>query len=52
MVGPVLILLAMFVAGPIALFLVAAIWSALFGWMLVDDADQRVAGGDAQPSVP
>ena len=41
MVGVVLVLLVMFVAGPIGLFLVAAIWSAIFGWLVGGDADQR-----------
>jgi hypothetical protein len=49
MIGVVLILIVMFVAGPIGLFLVAAIWSALFGWMVGDDADQR-GNADAQAS--
>ena len=41
MIGVVLVLLVMFVAGPIGLFLVAAIWSAIFGWLVGGDADQR-----------
>ena len=45
--GVVLVLLAMFVAGPIGLFLVGAIWSAVFGWFVTDDADTRAAGSDA-----
>ena len=40
-VGVVLILLFMFVVGPIGLFLVAGIWSAFFGWLLVDDTERR-----------
>ena len=40
--GAVLLLIAMFVVGPIGLFLVGAIWSGLFGWMLVEDeTDER-----------
>ena len=42
-VGPILILLVLFVIGPIALFVAGALWSALFGWSLVDDADTRAA---------
>ena len=34
MVGVVLILLVLFVIGPIGLFVVGAIWSALIGWLL------------------
>lgn len=41
MVGVVLILLFMFVVGPIGLFIVAGLWSAFFGWMLVDDTERR-----------
>ena len=48
MVGVVLILLAMFVVGPIGLFVVAGIWSALFSWLLVDDTERREA--NPQPS--
>lgn len=43
MVGVVLVLLALFVAGPIGLFVVGALWSGLFGWLVSDDAE-------AQPS--
>jgi hypothetical protein len=45
-VGVVLVLLAMFVAGPIALFVVGAIWSALFGWSASEDAHVRAEGAD------
>jgi len=41
--------LVMFVAGPIGLFLVGAIWSAVFGWLVGDTVDQR-DGADAQAS--
>jgi hypothetical protein len=48
MVGVVLVLLAMFVVGPILVFLGGAIWSAFFGWAMVestqaDDADAAAA---------
>lgn len=50
-VGVVLILLFMFVVGPIGLFIVAGIWSAFFGWLLVDDTERREgAGSEAQTS--
>ena len=41
MLGVVLILLFMFVVGPIGLFVVAGIWSALFSWSLVDDTERE-----------
>jgi hypothetical protein len=47
MLGVVLIVLALVVVGPIAVMLGGAIWSALFGWLLVDDADQRAEGQPA-----
>jgi hypothetical protein len=47
MVGVVLILLFMFVVGPIGLFVVAGIWSAVFGWSLVDDTERRAGAAEA-----
>jgi hypothetical protein len=47
-IGVVLLILAMAVVGPVGLFLVGAIWSALTGWMLADDAERRAEG---QPST-
>ena len=44
MVGVVLVLLAIFVVGPIGLFVVGAVWSALNGWLMSADADDRAAG--------
>ncbi len=44
MVGVVLILLVIFVVGPIGLFIVGGIWSALTGWLMSADADDRAAG--------
>ncbi len=44
MVGVVLILLALFVVGPIAIFAGGAIWSALMGWESSEDADARAGG--------
>ena len=40
MPGAVALLIVMFILGPIALFLGGAIWSGLFGWMLVDETDE------------
>jgi hypothetical protein len=42
-IGVVLILLVIFVAGPIGLFVVGGVWSALTGWLLSEDADARAA---------
>jgi hypothetical protein len=42
-VGVVFILLAIFIVGPIGLFAVGGIWSALTGWLLSADADARAA---------
>ncbi len=47
MVGVVLMLLAMFVVGPIAVFLGGALWSALFGWVLTDSVAPVDAEADA-----
>jgi hypothetical protein len=47
MVGVVLIVLALVVVGPIAIMLGGAIWSALLGWLLIDDTDQQAEGQPA-----
>jgi hypothetical protein len=39
--GAIIILVGMFIVGPIGLFLVGAIWSALHGWLESDAADTR-----------
>jgi hypothetical protein len=44
----VLILLAIFVVGPIAVFFGGAIWSLITGWLGSEDADARTS--DAQAS--
>ena len=51
MIGVVLVLLALFVAGPIGLFLVGAIWSAAFGWLSTDAAERHAADTEAQASA-
>ena len=51
MVGVVLVLLAMFVAGPIGLFVVGALWSAAFGWFATEDADAQAGLPEGQPSA-
>ena len=43
MIGVVLVLLAMFIAGPVGLFLVGALWSAAFGWLSADDAENQAS---------
>ena len=50
MIGVVAILLALFVVGPIGLFVVGALWSGAFGWMAADDAERRANDAEAQPS--
>jgi hypothetical protein len=47
--GPVLVLLFLFVIGPIGLLIVGAIWSALSAWLLSQDADRR-AGAPVEQS--
>jgi hypothetical protein len=47
MLGVVLIVLALVIVGPIAVMLGGAVWSALIGWLLTDDADQRAEGQPA-----
>jgi hypothetical protein len=41
MPGVVIIVLAMVLLGPVAVMLTGAAWSAAFGWIVGDDADQR-----------
>ena len=43
MIGVVLVLLVIFIIGPIGLFVVGGAWSALTGWLLSADADDRAA---------
>ena len=40
-------LIALFVIGPILLFFAGAVWSALMGWMLSEDAHERAGDTDA-----
>jgi hypothetical protein len=47
MLGVVLIVLVLVLVGPIAVMLGGAIWSALVGWLLGDDADTRAEGQPA-----
>jgi hypothetical protein len=41
--GAIIILVAMFVVGPIGLFLAGAVWSAIHGWLETDAADTRAS---------
>jgi hypothetical protein len=41
MAGVVLIVIAMLIVLPVAVMLAGAIWTAVIGWSLVDDADVR-----------
>ena len=50
-VGVVLILLAIFVIGPVAVMLGGAIWSLITGWLASEDADLRASGVDVQESA-
>ena len=43
MVGVVLVVLVIFIVGPVGLFVVGGAWSALTGWLLSADADARAA---------
>lgn len=45
--GPITIVLVMVLLGPVAVMLGGAAWSALMGWVLGDDADQRAEGQPA-----
>jgi hypothetical protein len=45
--GVVLVVLVMVLVGPIAVMLGGAVWSALVGWLLGDDADTRAEGQPA-----
>ncbi|MCZ7528213.1 MAG: hypothetical protein M5U14_18685 [Acidimicrobiia bacterium] len=47
MAGAVVIVVIMVLVGPIAVFLGGAVWSALTGWLLAEDADARAGAADA-----
>ena len=47
MLGVVLIVLVLVLVGPIVVMLGGAIWSAVVGWLLGDDADTRAEGQPA-----
>jgi hypothetical protein len=39
--GAVLIVIVMVIVVPVAVMLAGAVWSALVGWVLTDDAERR-----------
>jgi|1185.fasta_scaffold43034_2 hypothetical protein len=45
--GGILIAVVMLLVLPVAVMLGGAIWSALLGWVLVDDAERRAAPGES-----
>ena len=47
MLGVVLIVLTLVLIGPIAVMVGGAIWSAVVGWLVGDDADTRAEGQPA-----
>ena len=47
--GAVLVLIALFIVGPIGLFVVGAIWSAVGAWLLSEDAAEM--HGEREPSA-
>jgi hypothetical protein len=48
--GVIVILLVLFVLGPIGLFFVGGAWSALHGWLECEAADARAAHGEVPPA--
>jgi hypothetical protein len=47
-IGPVAILIALFIVGPIGLFLVGGTWSALHGWLQSENAARRAGELDEE----
>ena len=43
MLGVIIMIVAMVLVVPVAIMFAGAIWSALFGWVSSEDADQRPA---------
>ena len=44
MPGVVIIILVLVLLGPVAVMMGGAAWSALVGWLVGDDAEQRAEG--------
>jgi hypothetical protein len=49
--GAVLILLALFVVGPVLIFVGGAVWSALLGYELTEDAEAQPTVGQESASA-
>jgi hypothetical protein len=47
MVGVVLIVVALVLVGPVLIMLGGAVWSALMGWLILDDVEQSNEGQPA-----
>lgn len=47
--GALAILLALFVIGPVGLFVVGALWSAIQGWLQSEDASRRAGAAAEMP---
>lgn len=45
-IGAVLVVVALVVVGPVALFAGGAVWSAIIGWFATDDAERRYADSE------
>jgi hypothetical protein len=45
--GVVIIVIVMVLAIPVAIMLGGAVWSAIVGWLLVDDTERRDQAGGA-----
>jgi hypothetical protein len=41
MIGVVLVVLALVLVGPILIMLAGAVWSALVGWLVLDDVEHE-----------
>lgn len=44
--GPVLVILFLVIVGPVSLLIGGAIWSAVFGFFSLDDAEERYADSE------
>lgn len=44
MPGAIIFLIAMVLVVPVGVMFAGAIWSAVFGWLSVDDAERRAEG--------
>ena len=44
--GPIIVAVALIVAFPVAFLMGSAVITAIFGWVLKDDAEQRYEGSE------